>query len=52
MQAEFAFEHLVAHQLGVEPGKAPETAGRSAATGSTEENAAPIGSAAQEASDD
>ncbi len=39
-------------QLGVEPEKAPETAGRSAATGSAEENDAPIGSSAQEASDD
>lgn len=39
-------------QLGVDPEVAPETAGRSAATGSTEENAAPIGSATQEATDD
>ncbi|TNM36324.1 NADH-quinone oxidoreductase subunit J [Nocardioides albidus] len=35
-------------QLGVDPESAPETAGRSAATGSSEENATPIGSAAQE----
>jgi NADH-quinone oxidoreductase subunit J len=34
-------------QLGVEPSLAPETAGKSAATGSSEENAAPIGSAVQ-----
>jgi NADH-quinone oxidoreductase subunit J len=34
-------------QLGVEPSEAPETAGKSAATGSSEENAAPIGSAVQ-----
>ncbi|GAA4814146.1 NADH-quinone oxidoreductase subunit J [Nocardioides caeni] len=39
-------------QLGVDPASAPETAGRDAATGSTEESAAPIGSAAKETTDD
>jgi NADH:ubiquinone oxidoreductase subunit 6 (subunit J) len=34
-------------QLGVDPEHLPETAGKSAATGSTEENAAPSGSSAQ-----
>jgi len=38
----------IKEQLGVETEHAPETAGKSAATGSSEENAAPIGSAAQE----
>ena len=37
----------IKEQLGVEPAETPETAGKAAATGSSEENAAPVGSAVQ-----
>ncbi|TWH02385.1 NADH-quinone oxidoreductase subunit J [Nocardioides sp. J9] len=43
---------VIKDQLGVDPATAPETAGKTAATGSSEENAAPIGSAAQQEVDE